>query len=64
MTQLLQTRAEQLREYHNDVNNIPMCESSQERGDHVLAFQNYTGAITDLMDFEHMLSEDVTNAES
>jgi len=64
VTQLLQMRAEQLKAHHNDVNNIPLCASSQERGDYVLAFQNYTGAITDLMDFEHMLSEDVTNAES
>jgi len=54
-------RAERLRAHHNNIDNIPLGESSQERGDHVLAFQNYSCAIADVMDFEELLSEDITD---
>ena len=34
---------------------------NQKRGEYVIAFQNYSGAITDVMDFEELLSEDITD---
>jgi hypothetical protein len=61
VTQLVKMRAEILRREHNAIDNIALDLSSQGRSDCVLALQNYTGAIADVMDFENLLSEDITN---
>ena len=61
MTRLLQVRAEELKSYHSDIGNIPLGDSRQERWDYVLAYRNYLGAVDDVMDFEHLLKEDITD---
>lgn len=61
MTQLVMMRAETLRSDHNAVDGIPVGLSSQDRSDCVLALQNYSGAIADVMDFENLLAEDITD---
>lgn len=64
MTQILQMRAENIQTYYNDIRSIPLEESAEERGNRVLAHQNYSGAIADIMDFENLLAEDITDDTS
>ena len=61
ITQLVKTRAEQLKDSYSRIDSIPIDVDNQKRGEYVIAFQNYSGAITDVMDFEELLSEDITD---
>ena len=64
MTQLLQLRAEEIQNHFNDIRSIPLDESAEERGNRVLAHQNYSGAVADLMDFKNLFDEDIADDES